>query len=1427
VGEPLHAAAFPMPRPTRHLKLAAALAAWVVIYLVLAPRSVLAADALYLVPGVVAMVLMVRVLLARDAAHRRFWLWFAPGVVLTGTGDILWALFELIGVEPTPSPADACYLVGEALIAFALLRGSRAWSWMRSARALIDASVLAAAVLTIGFGVLVAPQVAGEIDAPLALALGYSGLGVLAVVPALLLCLNRRGVPLAILLVACGQVAGIAGDLVYTWLEAGGAYRSGHPVDLLWMADYTLAGCAAVVAMRAPRRSEVPAEDRDTGIVLLLAGLTGLLGYWLIADRAAWVAGVVVFAIAAMAVRLLLTARDNRRIATELSAALAEGERMAVTDPLTGLLNRSAIEHALRAHDGPLGVIALELETGALGFEQRDEVVTAAAGRVRELAGAIVGRTGATELVLLVPEPAAIRAHAERLRADIAGEPFAAGAVGACVGVAWARDASGEELLRAAEQARELARELGGNQVRAHGDTLDVALLESIADEADRRRGCEGHGRAVGRWAAAVAEQLGLDQQTRDRCELAGRLHDVGLISAPDAVLRRPHLTPRDDLVRLEDHPLAGPNLSGTVERAIAGAAPAILRHHEMLAANPPLEARIVGVCNAWASLREGRAGRIPLGVEAARAQLLTRSGTAYDRDVVRAFLNLELTGAVGGHEAEDLSPVRVHAADEILAATASSAAAASPAPAPAGRSDASRVRRAPALVAAALVVLVGWTAWSASHYVAANRQGDRKADLVEADRALHELQRLRAGKQGLTPTARRYRERLSVVVERSSESAGLREAARSLVSAGALAEAAKGRGDKGTAALLDVHIGAELVTIDSRLDGEIDRATVQAADDRGRAWRLTAGTGVLALLLAGVLLIAAARSRRTAERQRTDAARAAGERAALLESERRFRALVQHASDSVLVIDEAGLITFVTDAIESLLGRPAATLRGSRFDALVDPAHRGRLGDLLVAARRMPDAAQGHVLLQHAAGHSVDADLRVADRVDDPDVSGVVLTLRDVSEQRELESELRRSALVDPRTGLANRARFERWLHDALARGVDVATVQIDLDDFKTINDSLGHPAGDRCLTAYAERLREAVGGSGRIARLGSDEFAVLFEGVTDPESAEALARGLTEAAAGAVRLDGTEVPLTASAGVSLSSPGDLAEDVLRGADTAAHAAKARGAGQVVVYTPSMHAGAVRRLGLRSALASAVERRELDLAYQPIVSVESGETTGLETLLRWRTSEGEAVSPADFIPVAEASGLIVPLGAWVLERACADAVPLGDLTVAVNVSAVQLRTPDFVGTVAGALERSGLPAERLVVELTESALMDDVAGVRDTFEALRALGVRIAIDDFGTGFSSLATLADLPVDVLKLDRSFINAMVASPAHQALVGGVVSLADRMGLPVVAEGVETAEQFEALRTLGCRWAQGYHLGRPGPLAAVDARTAGLR
>ncbi|HEX5781930.1 MAG TPA: HD domain-containing phosphohydrolase, partial [Solirubrobacteraceae bacterium] len=668
-----------MPEIAKPTKFVVAAAAFAVLYLALAPLGVWTADGLYSLVVLGAMTMCVKVLLAPGAAHRRFWLPFAPGVILMGAGDLLWTAFELLGADPTPSPADACYVVGELLIVFALLRGSRTWSRLRSVRTLIDASVLAAAALTIGGSLIVAPQLGGELDTTVLLALTYSGLGVIAVVPALILCLGPRRPPLPILLVAAGVVSSTLGDGLYAWLEARDAYVSGHPVDLFWMVEYGLYAAAAAVAIRSPRRPPVTPAEGDAGLVPLLGGVAALVGFWLLEDRPLWVGVVLASALAAMAVRLLITSRDHRRIVRELEAALAERERASVTDALTGLRNRAAIEEALRAHHGPLGVVTLELETAALSFADRDDVVLAAAGRIRALAGAgaVLGRTGASELTLLVGNPAATHATAERMRAAIAGEPFPAGAVGASAGVAWAPDhgASGEALLRAAEQARALARELGGNQVRAHGDTVDRALLEHVADDVDLRRGCEGHSRAVGRWAAAVAAQLGLEATARHRCELAGRLHDVGLVSAPDALLRRPQFTTRDDLVRLEEHPLAATALTPAVERVLGSVAPGIARHHDLLDAAPPLEARIVAVCNAWASLREGRAGRVPLGVEAARAQLQTRSGTAYDPDVVRAFLQLELTGEVGRNEASDLRPARGHvAADEILAATAAAA---------------------------------------------------------------------------------------------------------------------------------------------------------------------------------------------------------------------------------------------------------------------------------------------------------------------------------------------------------------------------------------------------------------------------------------------------------------------------------------------------------------------------------------------------------------------------------------------------------------------------------------------------------------------------------------------------------------------------------------------------------------------------------
>jgi diguanylate cyclase len=298
--------------------------------------------------------------------------------------------------------------------------------------------------------------------------------------------------------------------------------------------------------------------------------------------------------------------------------------------------------------------------------------------------------------------------------------------------------------------------------------------------------------------------------------------------------------------------------------------------------------------------------------------------------------------------------------------------------------------------------------------------------------------------------------------------------------------------------------------------------------------------------------------------------------------------------------------------------------------------------------------------------------------------------------------------------------------------------------------------------------------------------------------------------------------VPVTVTAGLALCEPGLGPEDLLRCADTALHIAQARGAGELQAYSPAMHAHARRRLELRAALAHAVRAGALELHYQPLVDLARDEATAVEALLRW-TLEDTPIAPSEFIPLAESAGLIGELGAWALQRACADVAPRrtpsgAPLRVSVNVSAVQLRDAGFTAEVAAALERSGLAPERLTLELTESVVVDDVAAVSEAFGALRTLGVRIAIDDFGTGFSSLAALAELPIDALKLDRSFIAAMDGGP-REALVAGVISLASRLGLPVVAEGIETAAQLATLRELGCAYGQGFHLGRPAPLEAV--------
>ncbi len=445
----------------------------------------------------------------------------------------------------------------------------------------------------------------------------------------------------------------------------------------------------------------------------------------------------------------------------------------------------------------------------------------------------------------------------------------------------------------------------------------------------------------------------------------------------------------------------------------------------------------------------------------------------------------------------------------------------------------------------------------------------------------------------------------------------------------------------------------------------------------------------------------------------------------------------------------------------------------------------------------------------------------------------GTVEIYTDITQMRRAEAAIRRRANVDPLTGLSNRARFLEQLESTvrLARrsGRQAALLFVDLDRFKNVNDSLGHGTGDRLLEEAARRIVGCVRSTDTVARLGGDEFTVLLhdagEGLGPAKVAEKITRRLSRR----FDLDGHEVYAGASIGITVCpEDGDDPGTLLKNADMAMYRAKEAGRNTYRFFTPEMTVHAQRFVALEGDLRRAFSQGEqLALAYQPIVDLESGAVEGVEALLRWTHPQLGPVSPAEFIPVAEESGLIVQLGAWVLERACQEvmaAVPRGTVPprLSINVSGRQLRAGFGAGQVCPVLERTGLPPSRLVVEITESTLLDDDARVRESLQELRALGVGLAVDDFGTGYSSLGYLRRLPVSEIKIDRSFVRDMETDAADARLVESILAMARALELTAVAEGVETAGQLDALTRLGCPLAQGFHLGRPQPIGELWPR-----
>ena len=558
----------------------------------------------------------------------------------------------------------------------------------------------------------------------------------------------------------------------------------------------------------------------------------------------------------------------------------------------------------------------------------------------------------------------------------------------------------------------------------------------------------------------------------------------------------------------------------------------------------------------------------------------------------------------------------------------------------------------------------------------------------------------------------------------------------------------------------------------------------------------------------------------------------------AMRESEEQTRLIIESASQAYIAIDTAGMIIDWNAQAEETFGWPREEVIGQPLEDRIIPAgqrtaHRAGMARYLATGEGRLIGKRIEVTALHRDWHEFLAELTIWP-VGSGDSIHFSALIHDITLRKQLEMQLQHQAFHDSLTGLANRALFRDRVAHALARQARshgaVSVLFSDLDDFKTVNDSLGHDAGDQLLVAVAERLRAVMRPEDTTARFGGDEFAILLED-TSEAGTRAAAERILEALRSPFEFQGRQVVMHASIGASLTSAADTEpDDLLRQADLAMYTAKTSGKGRFAFYEPRMHLAAVTRMELKADLEQAIANREFELHYQPIVDLRSGHVAGVEALLRWRHADRGLVLPTEFIPIAEETGLIVPLGSWVVRAACqqlADWTAAGRLSspllkrlsVWVNLSARQLQEPAFVETVSAALHASEIPPDRLTLEITESALMADLDQSAATLHRLRALGVRLAIDDFGTGYSSLSYLERLPVEVLKIDRSFTAAIGHGRDVPVLVRSIVKLGQTLHMEVLAEGIETAEQLARLRAIDCRLGQGFYFAAARPADEV--------
>ncbi|MGH2736751.1 MAG: putative bifunctional diguanylate cyclase/phosphodiesterase [Actinomycetota bacterium] len=612
----------------------------------------------------------------------------------------------------------------------------------------------------------------------------------------------------------------------------------------------------------------------------------------------------------------------------------------------------------------------------------------------------------------------------------------------------------------------------------------------------------------------------------------------------------------------------------------------------------------------------------------------------------------------------------------------------------------------------------------------------------------------------------------------------------------------------------------------------EARRAARYYGDEADTAARTADVESVLMMGLAALVTVLLLRKFQSA--RHGGELRAAEERS---ESEARFRSLVQNSSDVIMIVDEATTITYRSPSTERVLGY-GDELVDTTLVSLAHPNDAARLTTFCGGLADEPQAGKSlEWRLKAGNGSWIQVETTGTNLTNDARVRGVVLTTRDIGERKKLEEQLRHQAFHDSLTNLANRALFADRVEHALARAdrrkSSLAVLFLDVDDFKTVNDSLGHAAGDELLVALARRLQLALRPADTIARLGGDEFAVLLEDMRSESEAQIVVDRIVEQLEAPFRIGEREVGVSVSIGIARGDDREEGvEELLRNADVAMYMAKNNGKGRAETFEPTMHLHALERLELRGDLERAVAVGEFEVYYQPLVALDSGRITGMEALVRWNHPERGQIVPADFIPLAEETGLIVPLGRWVLQEACRQAVlwraSPGDgaakLHVSVNISARQLQEPEFVEEVCSALTDSGLAPESLLLEITESALITDKEVIVERFHALKRLGVRLAIDDFGTGYSSLSYLSDFPVDAFKIDRSFLG-WLGNTKESTLTAAIIKLGQTLGLEVVAEGIERPDQLAALRDLDCEMGQGFLFSKPTGAAGARALLAG--